>query len=108
LDLSRIGLLIQLRYKLLWARARSRNGKIALFLAGYLLLTMVLALFSIGGIDVGMQAIRGGKGAMVAGIALGGIYLQALIASLALGFGMAAIFSEAELRRFPLKERERR
>src|SRR5207248_5939665 len=33
--------LVQLRYKLLWAKTRSRNGRIALFLAGYLLLALV-------------------------------------------------------------------
>ena len=29
-----IGELVRLRYKLLWAKTRSRNGRIALFLAG--------------------------------------------------------------------------
>ena len=33
-----IGDLIALRYKLMWAKTRSRNGRIALFFAGYLLL----------------------------------------------------------------------
>ncbi|HTX37365.1 MAG TPA: hypothetical protein VME43_20195, partial [Bryobacteraceae bacterium] len=108
MDFSLIGILIRLRYKLLWAKTRSRNGKIALFFAGYLLLVMVMVLFSLGGIGVGVQAIRSGKGLLVGGIALGGVFLQALIASVVLGFGMAAIFSETELRRFPLKERERR
>jgi hypothetical protein len=103
-----IGILIRLRYKLLWAKTRSRSGKIALFFAGYLLLAMVMAFLSMGGIGAGMQAIRSGKGPLVAGIALAGIYLQGLLASVVLGFGMAAIFSDTELRRYPLKERERR
>ena len=30
-----IGELIGLRYKLMWAKTRTRNGKIALFLTGY-------------------------------------------------------------------------
>ena len=29
-----IGELVRLRYKLLWAKTRSRNGRIALFLVG--------------------------------------------------------------------------
>ncbi|MBZ5586448.1 MAG: hypothetical protein LAQ30_30530, partial [Acidobacteriia bacterium] len=37
-----IGHLIGLRYKLLWAKTRSRNGKIALFMTGYLLLVGVI------------------------------------------------------------------
>jgi hypothetical protein len=108
MNFSLIGILIRLRYKLLWARVRSRGSKLALFFAGYLLLVMVMALASVGGLGTGMQAIRSGKGTLVAGIALAGIYLQALFASLVLGFGMAAIFSETELRRFPLRARERR
>ena len=39
-----IGDLIGLRYKLMWAKTRTRNGKIALFLTGYLLLVLVIAL----------------------------------------------------------------
>ncbi|MGO9260587.1 MAG: hypothetical protein ACLQU1_30410 [Bryobacteraceae bacterium] len=108
MNFSLIGILIRLRYKLLWAKTRSRSGKIALFFAGYLLLVMVMAFLSMGGIGAGMQAIRSGKGPLVAGIALAGIYLQGLLASVVLGFGMAAIFSDTELRRYPLKERERR
>ena len=30
-----IGNLVRLRYKLLWAKTRSRNGRIALFMAGH-------------------------------------------------------------------------
>ena len=41
-----IGELVRLRYKLLWAKTRSRNGRIALFLAGYLLLVMLIALLA--------------------------------------------------------------
>jgi hypothetical protein len=108
MNLSLIGILIRLRYKLLWARVRSSNTKLALFFAGYLLLLVVMALVSVSGVGTGMQAIRSGKGTLVGDIALAGLYTQALFASLVLGFGMAATFSETELRRFPLKTRERR
>lgn len=103
-----IGILVRLRYKLLWAKTRTRNGKIALFFAGYLLLVMVLALFGAGGLGAGMTAIRSGKGTLLAGVLLGGIYAQAMLASVILGFGMNTVFSEAELRRYPLRETERR
>lgn len=39
--------LISLRYKLLWAKTRSRNGRIALFLTGYLLLLLLLVLLGL-------------------------------------------------------------
>ena len=103
-----IGVLIRLRYKLLWAKTRTRNGKIALFFAGYLLLAMVLALLSVGGIGAGIQAMRSGRGTLVAGIVLGSIYAQGVLASVLLGFGMTTIFSDTELRRYPIHGQERR
>jgi ABC-type multidrug transport system fused ATPase/permease subunit len=108
MDFELIGTLIRLRYKLLWANTRTRNGKIALFFAGYLLLVMVIALLAAGGTGAGMVAIRSGKGTVLAGALLTGIFAQALLASVILGFGMATIFSETELRRFPLRAAERR
>jgi len=103
-----IGVLIRLRYKLLWANTRTRNGKIALFFAGYLLLVMVIALLAAGGTGAGMAAIRSGHGTQLAGALLTGIFVQGLLASVILGFGMAAIFSDTELRRYPLRAPERR
>jgi hypothetical protein len=108
MDFELIGTLIRLRYKLLWANTRTRNGKIALFFAGYLLLVMVLALLAAGGTGVGVAAIRSGHGTTLAGALLTGIFAQALLASVILGFGMAVIFSETELRRYPLRAAERR
>ncbi|MEI9972193.1 MAG: hypothetical protein WDO73_09115 [Ignavibacteriota bacterium] len=108
MDFELIGTLIRLRYKLLWAHTRTRNGKIALFFAGYLLLVMVLALLGAGGVGAGMMAIHSGKGPLIAGALLSGIFAQGLLASVILGFGMATIFTETELRRFPLRAAERR
>jgi hypothetical protein len=108
MDFDLIGTLIRLRYKLLWANTRTRNGKIALFFAGYLLLVMVLALLAAGGVGTGMVAVRSGKGTLLAGALLSGIFAQGLLSSVILGFGMATIFSETELRRFPLRAAERR
>src|ERR1017187_652621 len=108
MDFELIGTLIRLRYKLLWANTRTRNGKIALFFAGYLLLVMLLALLGAGGTGAGMAAIHSGHGTVLAGALLSGIFMQGLLASVILGFGMATIFSEAELRRYPLRAADRR
>src|ERR1700733_5355626 len=108
MDFELIGTLIRLRYTLLWANTRTRNGKIALFFAGYLLLVMVLALLAAGGTGAGMMAIRSGHAATLAGALLSGIFAQGLLASVILGFGMATIFTDAELRRYPLRATERR
>ncbi len=102
-----IGGLIQLRYKLLWAKTRSRNGRIALFFAGYLLFILVFALLMSGGFGAGIVAARSGKAELVARIVLTSVFVQALIATISLGFGMNTIFSDLELRRYPIQARER-
>ncbi len=102
-----IGNLISLRYKLMWAKTRSRNGRIALFFAGYLLLVMGFALLVSGGFGAAMIAVRSGKAEMVARVVLTALFAQALLGSVVLGFGMNAIFSDVELRRYPVDARER-
>ncbi|MCX6626584.1 MAG: hypothetical protein NTW28_03010 [Candidatus Solibacter sp.] len=103
-----IGELVRLRYKLLWAKTRSRNGRIALFLAGYLLLVMLVALLSTGGFGAAMLAVRSGKAEAIARGVLSVLFLEAVLAANILGFGMSAIFSETELRRYPLTAADRR
>jgi hypothetical protein len=103
-----IGQLVRLRYKLLWAKTRTRNGKIALFLAGYLLLVPVIGLLATGGFGMGVVAVRSGKAESIAQGLITGLFLWALVTSVMLGFGMNAVFSDTELRRYPLKARERR
>lgn len=103
-----IGDLIRLRYKLMWARTRTRNGKIAIFLIGYLLLVLVLVIFSAGGIGAGMIAVRSGKALVVTRIVFTSLFVQALFATVMLGFGINTVFSDAELRRYPVTGSERR
>jgi hypothetical protein len=102
-----IGEMIQLRYKLVWAKTRSRNGRIALFLAGYLILIALVALLLSGGFGAALLAVRSGKAEMVAKAVLSGIFLEAVLASNILGFGLNAIFSDLELRRYPLSAGDR-
>jgi hypothetical protein len=108
MDRALIGELIQLRYKLLWAKTRSRNGRIALFITGYLILVGALILLTTGGFGAAMLAVRSGKAEKVAQAILGGIFLEAAFASNVLGFGLNAIFSDLELRRYPLRASDRR
>ena len=100
-----IGNLVRLRYKLLWAKTRSRNGRIALFMTGYLLVVLLIAVLASGGLGAALVAVRSGKAETVAQAVLSGLYLQAVVAAVVLGFGVNAIFSEAQLRRYPLKAR---
>ena len=94
MNTSLIGELVQLRYKLLWAKTRSRNGRIALFLAGYLLLVMLIALLTTGGIGTAMLAVRSGKAEKIAQGVLTALFLEAVLAANILGFGMSAVFAE--------------
>jgi hypothetical protein len=103
-----IGQLVQLRYKLLWAKTRSRNGRIALFLAGYLLLVMLIALLASGGFGAAILAIRSGKAESIAQGVLTAVFLEAVLAANILGFGMSAVFADTELRRYPLTAPDRR
>ena len=103
-----MGELIRLRYKLLWARTRTRNGRIALFITGYLLFVLVAILLGAGGFGAGMVAVRSGQSEKVAQIVLGSLFVQALLGTVIMGFGMNATFSDVELRRYPLSAIDRR
>jgi hypothetical protein len=103
-----VGELVRLRYKLLWAKTRSRNGKIALFVTGYLLLAGALAFVGVGGFRAGKAAVQTGQAEIVAQIVLGVIFLEATLSTVVLGFGIGAVFAETELRRYPLTGSERR
>ena len=107
MNLELLGNLLRLRYRLIWAKTRSRSGKIALFMSGYLLLIVTIALLAAGGLGAGAIAVRAGRATEIAAIALFGVYLCATIGTVILGFGMNAIFAESEMRRYPLRARER-
>lgn len=100
--------LIRLRYKLLWAKTRSRNGKIALFVVGYLLLIGAVAFVANGGFKAGKTAVMTGQAELVAQLVLSVVFLEATLSTVVLGFGIGAVFAEKELRRYPLTGRERR
>ena len=99
--------LVGLRYKLLWAQTRTRNGRIALFLAGYLSAALILILMTAGGLGAGMLAVRSGQAETVAQAVLGGLFVNALIVSVVTGFGINSAFTDAALRRYALSAPER-
>lgn len=99
--------LIKLRYKLLWAKTRNRNGRIALLLAGYLLLMLFIVLLAAGGFGAGMAAVKAGQAELVASVVLGSLFLNGVISAALLGFGVNSEFSDSALRRYPLTARQR-
>jgi hypothetical protein len=108
MDFQLIRHLIGLRYRLLWAKTRTRSGKIALFMAGYLLFVLVAVFFAIVGAGGGMVAVRSGQAERIAQGILTALFTSATVTCVLLGFGMNEVFSDTELRRFPLKAVERR
>lgn len=108
MNFALIGHLIGLRYRLLWASMRRRNGRIAVFAVGYMLLMAIGATFAAGGVGAGMTAVKAGRAEFLAQGLLLGIFMTALVTSVMLGFGLSAVFSDAELRRYPLRAAERR
>ncbi len=106
-DRTRILVLLRLRYRLLWATARSRTGKLTLLLVGYLFAVLVAALLLAGGLGAAFVSVRAGRTELVLRAVLGGVFLNALLASVILGVGVNPAFSDAALRRFPLRPRER-
>ena len=99
--------LVGLRYKLLWAQTRTRNGRIALFLVGYLFALLILLLMTAGGYGAAMIAVRSGQAEKVAQAVLGGLFLNALVASVVTGFGINTAFTDAALRRYALNAGDR-
>ena len=87
MNLQLLGTLIRLRYRLFWAKRRSRSGRIALFLSGYLMLLAVMALLTAGGLGLGAMAVNAGKATATAATILFGLYLCATVGTLILGFG---------------------
>jgi hypothetical protein len=107
MDAKLVFRLVGLRYKLLWAQTRTRNGRIALFLAGYVSVILILIAFTAGGYGAAMLAVRSGRAEAVARAVLGALFLNALIVSVVTGFGVNSAFSDAALRRFALNAQER-
>lgn len=99
--------LVGLRYKLLWGQTRTRNGRIALFLTGYLFAVFIMLLMTVGGFGAAMIAVRSGRAEVVAQAVLGGLFLNALIGSVVTGFGINTAFTDAALRRYALSSRGR-
>jgi hypothetical protein len=50
--------LAALRYRLLWAHARSRNGRIVLLIVGYLVAACLAVLLALGGVGAAAASIR--------------------------------------------------
>lgn len=107
--LKRFWALVRLRYKLIWAHARTGNGKVAMLFALYLIGGMVALFFALGGLGMGMAitSIEPERAEYFARWILFGLFVNGIGLSLLFGTGPRAVFSEDTLRRYPLDGRER-
>ncbi len=107
--LKRFWALVRLRYKLIWAHARTGNGKIALLFALYLIGGFVALFFALGGMGIGfaITSIEPERAEYFARWMLFGLFVNGIGLSLLFGTGPRAAFSEEALRRYPLDARER-
>lgn len=107
--LHRFWALVRLRYKLLWANARTGNGKLALLFALYLLGGLLALFFALGGLGMGAALDAAGpeQAQKMARWILTMLFVSGVGLSLLFGLGPRAAFSEESLRRYPLDARER-
>jgi hypothetical protein len=99
--------LTQLRYRLIWARMRTSNGRIILFFAIYLLGVSTALLMAFGGLGAAIVATRFDESGGLARWTLTMLFINGIGLSLMFGLGTQDAFSEESLRRYPLKSRER-
>ncbi len=105
--MNKIWALVRLRYRLIWAHARTGSGKIALLFALYLLGGMFVLLLSVGGFGAAIGAIGLGRGESIARWMLASLFANGIGLSLLFGLGLRAAFSEEALRRYPMDWKER-
>ncbi len=107
--LNRFWALVRLRYKLLWANARTGNGKLAVLFALYLIGGLFTLFFALGGLGLGaaLGTAEPEQAQYFARWILTGLFVNGLGLSLLFGVGPRAAFSEEALRRYPLDARER-
>lgn len=105
--LKRFAALVRLRYRLVWAHARSGNGRMALLFALYLLGGLFGVFFALGGVGAAAIAIEMGREESFARWILTALFINGVGLSLLFGIGPRSAFAEEALRRYPLTARER-
>jgi hypothetical protein len=99
--------LVRLRYRLIWAQARTSNGRIALLFALYLLGGSAALLMVISGMGAAIVETDFEQNGLVARWMLTIFFINGVGLSLMFGVGTHGAFSEGALRRHPLTARER-
>ncbi|MGH9851200.1 MAG: hypothetical protein ACREBD_15290 [Blastocatellia bacterium] len=103
----RLWTLVRLRYRLIWAQARTSNGKIALLFALYLLGASAALLLAVSGLGAAIADTDFNQNGLVARWMLTIFFINGACLSIMFGVGTQAAFAEESLRRYPLSGQER-
>ncbi len=103
---SRLALLIGLRFRLLWAKARLGRARATLALLGYMLGCLLAASAALSGFASSLRILIGSAETIAVWV-LGGISAVAISAGTLLGVCYTPVFSDTALRRYPMHARER-
>jgi hypothetical protein len=99
--------LIQLRYRLIWAQARTSNGKIIMLFALYMLGASAALTMAFSGIGTAFSGSTFDNGDFIVRWMLTVFFINGFCLSVMFGVGTQAAFSDESLRRYPLNARER-
>lgn len=99
--------LICLRYRLLWARARTSRGRVTFAILAYVVLLATGFLQAAGGFALASLAASIDRSREVATVVFSTLGLIAAGSALGFGLGTQRVFSEERLRRFPLTRTQR-
>lgn len=94
--------LVRLRYQLLWAQSRTSSGRVTLFFTLYIFGILIFLFSSLGGFSAAILGVKIGHAETITRWILSSVFLGGILASLVLGVGPQAAFSETVLRRYPL------
>jgi len=100
--------LLALRYRLVWARARSRRGRIVALAIASAVVAIVAVIAGLGGLAAGAAAMQSGRDVLVARVAFNAVFLVAVAAGIFFGVEVAPAFSDRSLRRYPIGAAARR
>ena len=99
--------ILRLRYLLQWAQIRRSSGRLIWFVVVQVVLICVGVLAAILGFGALVVAVQLGRAESIVQTILSVIFLNALMTSLVLGYGLNQAFSDKSLRRYPFSYTER-
>jgi hypothetical protein len=99
--------ILRLRYLLQWAQIRRSSGRLIWFIVVQVALGVIGVMAAIFGFGALVVAVQLGRAESIVQTILSVIFLNALVTSLVLGYGLNQALSDKSLRHYPLSYTER-